>query len=936
MTDNMASPAENKPLVFISYSHKDEDWKDRLKPQLKALEMAGRIMVWDDRKIDAGEKWYPEIKSAMEKSSAAVYLISEHFLSSDFCIKEEIPFLLRRCENDGMLMIPVLISPCAWDVFDWISETQMLPRDGKSVLVDFDGKWAVVFSEVAKLIKEKFEGRTIKAVKPPSKFPPPKNIDITRLPMTGAELFGRKDEMAMLDEAWDKADVRLLSLVAWGGVGKSTLVNKWLERMAQDNYRGAVRVFAWSFYSQGTSERVTSADRFMGEALAWFGDPTPDEGSPWAKADRLAGLIRQVRTLLILDGLEPLQSGLKLERGKIKDPALAALLRDLGRNNPGLCLITTREALPDMGLGHGFKQIDLDRITKEAGRALLRIAGVQGPDAALEEASEAFGNHALALNLLARYLRAIPGHGIDPAFSIPDLPDIPLEKGRHARRMIASFEKRFGESPETELLRILGLFDRPVEKGALTAVLTGDPLPGLTGKLSSLSQGEWQNLLKRLRQTRLIAEESRHCPEEIDCHPLVREHFADLLQTQYAGPHKEAHSRLYAYYKALPEKKYPDTLEEMEPLFAAVAHGCRAGRYQEALDDVYWERISRKEEAYTVKKLGAFGAELAALSGFFDIPWTRPVDGLGAEDKAAVLNWAGFRLRALGRLHEAVQPMQAGLEAQVKNEDWENAASASSSLSELHLTLGQVTEALEYGRQSVAYADQSEEWTQKMIKRTTLAHALYQAGELAQARDLFEEAEAMQREIQPQYPYLYSQRGFQFCDLLLSRGAYGEVEQRAGQTLEWVTRENLLLAIALDTLSLGRAALLKALAHQTPDFNQAETFLNQAVEGLRKAGQQEFIINGLLARAALFRAQGRFDRAQTDLSEAHDIAEQGGMGLFLADIHLESCRLCLAQSQTQEALAHLTSANGMIQRMGYHRRDGEVKELQQAVDGIIK
>ena len=44
-----------KPTVFISYSHKDEDWKDRLRPHLGVLEKAGRITLWDDRRIDAGD-----------------------------------------------------------------------------------------------------------------------------------------------------------------------------------------------------------------------------------------------------------------------------------------------------------------------------------------------------------------------------------------------------------------------------------------------------------------------------------------------------------------------------------------------------------------------------------------------------------------------------------------------------------------------------------------------------------------------------------------------------------------------------------------------------------------------------------------------------------------------------------------------------------------
>ena len=76
---------------------------------------------------------------------------------------------------------------------------------------------------------------------------------------------------------------------------------------------------------------------------------------------------------------------------------------------------------------------------------------------------------------------------------------------------------------------------------------------------------------------------------------------------------------------------------------------------------MYWRRIERGNEHYSWKKLGAFGADLAALSGFFDPPWRRPVDGLTEADKGFVLNEAGFDLRALGRLAEAVEPMgQAG------------------------------------------------------------------------------------------------------------------------------------------------------------------------------------------------------------------------------------------------------------------------------------
>ena len=96
--------------VFISYSHQDEAWKNKLLPHLHALEQAGvEMKVWHDRKIDGGDKWYPEIQEAMNNAAVGVLLISADFLASGFCIKEEVPFLLDRQEKQGMLLVSRII-----------------------------------------------------------------------------------------------------------------------------------------------------------------------------------------------------------------------------------------------------------------------------------------------------------------------------------------------------------------------------------------------------------------------------------------------------------------------------------------------------------------------------------------------------------------------------------------------------------------------------------------------------------------------------------------------------------------------------------------------------------------------------------------------------------------------------------------------------------
>src|ERR1700674_4143304 len=67
----------------------------------------------------------------------------------------------------------------------------------------------------------------------------PKRISIARLPVTGSDVFGREQDIVFLDTAWVKEQVNIVTIVAWGGVGKSTLVNHWLRRMAAELYRSA-------------------------------------------------------------------------------------------------------------------------------------------------------------------------------------------------------------------------------------------------------------------------------------------------------------------------------------------------------------------------------------------------------------------------------------------------------------------------------------------------------------------------------------------------------------------------------------------------------------------------------------------------------------------------------------------------------------------------
>jgi tetratricopeptide (TPR) repeat protein len=219
-------------------------------------------------------------------------------------------------------------------------------------------------------------------------------------------------------------------------------------------------------------------------------------------------------------------------------------------------------------------------------------------------------------------------------------------------------------------------------------------------------------------------------------YPLIREHFADELKQSHPDSFKEAHSRLYEHYSGKAPCQ-PDTLLEMAPLCHAVYHGCQSGRHAECLDKVYRDRIVRGDEFYLVRKLGSSGTDISLLANFFETLWSRPVAGLAPTAQAWTISRGGFVLRAVGRLVDAVELLSASADASMQLGQWEKVANAYSNLSQLYLTLANVSEAITIGRKSVTYAIRSGDAFEKILSYTALADALHQSGHRAEALRLF-------------------------------------------------------------------------------------------------------------------------------------------------------------------------------------------------------
>lgn len=140
--------------IFISYSHKDVKWLDRLQVHLKPLERSSEIIRWDDTLIKPGEKWQEMIKSGLEEAKVAVLLISADFLASDFIDTNELPPLLAASASEGLVILPILLSPSRFIETKSLSQFQSVNPPSKPLNKMRKGDQEDFFVKVTRVIEE--------------------------------------------------------------------------------------------------------------------------------------------------------------------------------------------------------------------------------------------------------------------------------------------------------------------------------------------------------------------------------------------------------------------------------------------------------------------------------------------------------------------------------------------------------------------------------------------------------------------------------------------------------------------------------------------------------------------------------------------------------------------------------------------------------------
>ena len=753
-------------------------------------------------------------------------------------------------------------------------------------------------------------------------------------------------------------------------------------------YRGADLVLGWSFYSQGTKERLISADEFIAWALEQLSVRTLATNSI-GKAEALAEAFRSRRILILLDGIETMQFGPGVREGYLKDQGLRIFLRRVAAFPPdpkgGLVVLTTRLTVRDLDIWQDSAAPieELKNISLIAGCQLLRDNGVNGGDESLEAAVIDFDGHALALTLLANYLRELHHGDIRQRDRIRGLLDDPDAPGHdHARRVMESYERDWlsTERPLLAIMFLISLFDRPAHPSLLRALRRQPEIRGLTTDIAKLSERAWRRHLARLRRVGLLSPEEKTNPDSVDAHALVREWFAIRLKENAPSAWKAAHSRVYEELRRTSEGSHP-TLQSLAPLYQAITHGCQAGRHSEVLRKIFQLRIHRLA-AYSWKVLGGAASDLVALSWFYSEPYSTVASELDESSQAWVFSATGLMLRSQGRLSESIEAHQRGLDMEEKlaselvykglptvefskgefrvRKDrhvmWQNAAISASNLSEVQLIAGQVVAAVVSGEVSVLYAQRAHSKDYHVIHLTTLGEALFAKAEIEEAEKKFREAERLLGDS------LGSLQGYRYMDFLLERADWEQVTKISSRMLQ---QSKLPQDVAVAMLAIARARMGNLASNtEGPDakllFEDVEKMLSGALENFYADAFMDRIALGFLVRSRFHRLCGEWGSALSDLAEAEELANSGPMRLHLVEIATERARVMLAQLEGNAPLRHLLPeekrniqsggettelksaatrnlgiAHDIISETGYMRRNRDVTVLTTVANGHL-
>ena len=145
---------DKKVKVFLSYSHVDEEFKNKLDIYFAPLKRNNKVETWNDRKIVPGTLFDDEIKRHLNEDEIIILLISADFINSDYCYEIEMTKALERMRNSDAIVIPIILRPCLWQETP-LKDIQALPKDGTPIskYTDADDAYLEIVKSIPQSVK---------------------------------------------------------------------------------------------------------------------------------------------------------------------------------------------------------------------------------------------------------------------------------------------------------------------------------------------------------------------------------------------------------------------------------------------------------------------------------------------------------------------------------------------------------------------------------------------------------------------------------------------------------------------------------------------------------------------------------------------------------------------------------------------------------------
>jgi tetratricopeptide (TPR) repeat protein len=469
--------------------------------------------------------------------------------------------------------------------------------------------------------------------------------------------------------------------------------------------------------------------------------------------------------------------------------------------------------------------------------------------------------------------------------------------------------------PERVFLHIFSLFRNEVTENDFAIVFRHKVKGTEYNKvLVRMHELDFRDLISGLMDWRLISYDKTK--KTYTSHPLIKGYFESTFDEKIK---KLCHKHIYQYF-GLYASEWPETLEEMQPLFEQVYHGCAAGLYDEVLYDVHWEKIYRMEEYFIYHKLGAWETNLSLVKTFFpegDLSQMPLVSK--KNDQSWLLNEAGLTLLATGRPKEAEELFLTTVQGYIEDKEGGKASTGYNNLADLQFRTGELESGLESARKALDTAEKAKTDLYIVNSKAFLAWILHLLGKGKEAEKEFMEADELEGKISGYR--LYSGYGILYADFLLSIKRIDEAFELTKQNLEICQRNNWTNEISRCHRCLGAIERIKGKP------NEAEVHLQTALEIARKVGMPDLEIEALLESGRLHLDKGRHKDAIRAANEVLKICTRTGFKLYEPEAEVVLGKTYRALTDFGQAENFAQSAHEKAIGMKYRWQEGDAAHL---------